>query len=476
MHIDGFRLFIALVFGALLAIKLYSGEGKERKYLPILDPTLLLSYFVAALILTPFFGLMFSNFGGVKTTARILFLEMVRVLLHTSLYFALLLCLMPLLRRFVSARTCAALWLVPNVLYLVFNSNMIPGSPSVLLPLFVKGNRLLILWPIGAVVILAWRVAQHLSFRRALLADAVPAEGTVLELWQQAQREMKREKTDIPLLCSPRTATPLSIGLLDSTLRVVLPEQTYSEDELRLIFRHELIHISRRDAQTKLFLTVCTAVLWWNPLMWLAKRRCAEDLELGCDEFALLDEPEGQRRRYAQLLLRTAGDERGFTTCLSASARALQYRMENVLHPRRRLLGGVLLGAACTVLMLSYGMVSIAGAPQTLAQAVSPDGAVVEQVDALNWHGAEEDELARRLWSQISDAEIYETAGAYRLPLDERTLAFTCKRGEQFVRIGIWDRYLKLETYPGTNVLRYYAFAETPDWDALYAELSAGTQ
>ena len=65
MHIDGFRLFIALVFGALLAIKLYSGEGKERKYLPILDPTMLLWMFVAALILTPFFGLMFSNFGGV---------------------------------------------------------------------------------------------------------------------------------------------------------------------------------------------------------------------------------------------------------------------------------------------------------------------------------------------------------------------------------------------------------------------------
>ncbi|MBQ1619982.1 MAG: hypothetical protein II094_03195, partial [Oscillospiraceae bacterium] len=122
MHIDGFRLFIALLFGTLLAIKLYSGEGKERKYLPIIDPTLLLWVFVAALVFTPFFGLIFSNFGGAKTTARILFLEMVRVLLHTSLYFALLLCLMPLLRRFVSARTCAALWLVPNVLYLVFNS------------------------------------------------------------------------------------------------------------------------------------------------------------------------------------------------------------------------------------------------------------------------------------------------------------------------------------------------------------------
>lgn len=37
------------------------------------------------------------------------------------------------------------------------------------------------------------------------------------------------------LLRSGAVATPLSIGMFRSTLRIVLPERAYSEDELRLV-------------------------------------------------------------------------------------------------------------------------------------------------------------------------------------------------------------------------------------------------
>ena len=43
-------------------------------------------------------------------------------------------------------------------------------------------------------------------------------------------------------------------------------------------------------------------------------RKSADDFELSCDESVLLAQPQPVRRQYAELLLKTAGDERGFTT------------------------------------------------------------------------------------------------------------------------------------------------------------------
>ena len=42
------------------------------------------------------------------------------------------------------------------------------------------------------------------------------------------------------------------------------------------------------------------------------------ELELNCDEATPLDSGADDKRRYAELLLKTAGNKQGFNTCLSA--------------------------------------------------------------------------------------------------------------------------------------------------------------
>ena len=59
---------------------------------------------------------------------------------------------------------------------------------------------------------------------------------------------------------SDAVTTPLSIGLYNRTTRIVLPMREYTQEELSLILRHEIIHISRGDPEAKLFLTFCTAM------------------------------------------------------------------------------------------------------------------------------------------------------------------------------------------------------------------------
>ena len=88
-------------------------------------------------------------------------------------------------------------------------------------------------------------------------------------------------------------------------------------------------------------------------------RKSADDLELSCDETLLLTEDEAARQQYARLLLKTAGDERGFTTCLSASAQALRYRLSRVVQPSRRRSGAAVVGLTFFLLCMTYGYVAV---------------------------------------------------------------------------------------------------------------------
>lgn len=297
------------------------------------------------------------------------------IFLSICVYYALLLPALPLLRRRISARTCAVLWLLPNYLYYTALSFMELPAPRWVISLPVPAAAMVAVWAMGACAVLGWKIAGHLRFRHTLLKDARPVEDPEqLALWRRELEDAGYQKIDRTLVISPAAATPLSVGLFLRTTRVVLPERNYTPEDLALILRHEIIHISRRDSATKFFLVFCTAVCWFNPLMWLAMERSAQDLELSCDETVVLGIGQEKRRRYAELLLTAAGDARGFTTCLSASAQAMRYRLRNVIHPIRRSGGALLAGAVMLVLIMTCGYTALAYGHTTGAEAFFPSG------------------------------------------------------------------------------------------------------
>ena len=253
------------------------------------------------------------------------------------------------------------LWLLPNFLYLCLNSTFLPDAPAFVLR--ARGNwvwLVLGLWLAGAIAVFAWNTLSHLRFRRQLLEGARPVtDEEVLDIWQEELDRAQRKPLSLPLVISPHTSTPLSVGLFRGSMQVVLPPRTYTPDELHLVFRHEIVHICRRDSWNKFFLMFCTALCWFDPLMWMAMRRSAEDTELSCDETVLVDADDATRRQYAQLLLTTAGDGRGYTTCLSPAAASLRYRLRSVVAPRRRAAGGILVVLVLFLLLSSFGYVAL---------------------------------------------------------------------------------------------------------------------
>ena len=359
-----FRLFsfavLSLFVGLALLFRCSDDDGPRsrhdltHRYQPLMNADQL----PLTLVLLPPLGLMIVGPGRTAEFALALCFQS---FLHIAAYYALLLPLTPLLRRFISARCCAMLWLLPNFLYPCLNSTFLPDAPAFVLR--ARGNwvwLVLGLWLAGAIAVFAWNTLSHLRFRRQLLEGAwAVTDEAVLDVWQEELDQAQMEPLSCPLVISPHTSTPLSVGLFRGSMQVVLPPRTYTPDELHLVFRHEIVHICRRDSWNKFFLMFCTALCWFDPLMWMAMRRSAEDTELSCDETVLLDADEATRRQYAQLLLTTAGDGRGYTTCLSSAAASLRYRLRSVVAPRRRVAGGILVGLTLFLLMSSFGYVAL---------------------------------------------------------------------------------------------------------------------
>ena len=365
--VQAFRLVLILICSAVITWKVWARADREQLSDPksVDDSLPRFSAFLAAGSL-PFLLLVWIVLGAVMGGWALAIQSVLRLLVEVFLvigvYYVLLLAVMPVLRRHFSARVCAMLWLLPDFLYLLNNTNQLAAEHPLVIHL--PGKLVYVLfatWAAGAAGVLGWKVLSHLRFRRRVLKDAVSVtDEETLAVWKAELARAWVKKTKWKLVRSQSLTTPLSIGLFDRTTCVVLPARSYTPQELSLVLRHEIIHICRGDPSSKFFMAFCTAMCWFNPLMWVAMRKSADDFELSCDETVLLDEPQPVRREYAELLLNTAGDERGFTTCLSATASALRYRLKNVMAPGKKRTGAILVGLTFTVLALCTGHMALA--------------------------------------------------------------------------------------------------------------------
>ena len=472
------RIAFALIFGVLFAWIAFSRpeeaedpEGKGPRYRPYLNGWLMPGYMTTLLV----GSLIVSGWRGWDEVSWGVITWILVAFLHISLYFILLLLAQPLLRRYLRAGSCALLWLTPNYLYLAMSSGMVvPPRWVISLPQGLV-EKLAGVWLAGALVVLGWKIFSHLRFRRWLLRGAEEvSDPAVLAVWQAEVDRAREKKPKFRLVTSPQASTPITIGLFSKSVRVVLPQRHYTPEELKLIFRHELVHIGREDAWNKFFVTFCIAMCWFNPFMWLAMGRSSEDLELSCDETVLSSLGEGERRQYADLILRTAGDGRGFTTCLSASASALRYRLKSIVKPDKKISGALLVGVAFVLLFVTYGQINLAYEAGT-GESVIFDGSA-QNVTLRQVRREEYDNFLNEL--------VCRDEGALRNYLASLTLSemtgngndFFGKAGEQIVllydapedilSVILWDDYIKVVPF-WENCAHYYHVSGGLDWGKL---------
>lgn len=477
------RLVLGLICGLVLTWlvwdrserELADRAGREEHERPRFLPFGGYYYLPMMMLLYPILGVIV---GGAQMAVQLTLCALMRVFLELGVYYVLLMAVMPWPRRWVSARVCAMLWLLPDWIYVFVGRLDLPtdGKKIVLHAPGTLVYVLLAVWAVGAVGVMVWKIGSHLAFRRRILKNAVPVtDRQTLHVWEIELERAWIRKCKWKLVQSSAVTTPLSIGLSNRATRVVLPMRAYTQEELSLILRHEIIHISRGDPEAKFFLTFCTAMCWFNPLMWAAMRKSADDFELSCDESVLLDEPQPVRRQYAELLLQTAGDERGFTTCLSATAGALRYRLKAVMKPEKKRTGAILIGLTLFVLAMCSGYVALAYDAQPGAAHIfggqDLSTVTVDSVDPWNDPRGSQavclNEEALKAYLASLELELY-TEEIHAYNEDERTIFIEFDSPQGYLSAALCDRAVQVtRSQNGETTGRDYYLKTPLDWDYL---------
>ncbi len=246
------------------------------------------------------------------------FRRKLRASVHYALWLVVLvkLCLPPTL----ALPTGPAWWLhptpppvvaKPEPLYtLTYGNAPLPEMPQTPLPVFVP--------PKPAMNLTAWLFLLSVSISSALLL-------WLLVRWGQITRQVRRAKSSerlaalgdeaqkfigmkfkVRIELATNSMSPAVCGLFRPAILIppALADH-FSDEQLRAVLLHELIHLRRRDVWVNFVQALLQIIYWWHPLVWLANARIRRAREEAVDDavmLALRDEAD----HYAPTLLEVA--------------------------------------------------------------------------------------------------------------------------------------------------------------------------
>ena len=166
-------------------------------------------------------------------------------------------------------------------------------------------NTLLAIWLAGISLGVILFTREYVKWRK-VFADSLPIPpcNETITRWLTHNHLSFRK---IRIRTSDKAATPLTYGVLRPV--ILLPKATDHTDytdpkTLSLILTHELAHIKRFDALTKIVAAAVLCLHWFNPLVWLMYLTLNKDMEMAADEAVI--QLSNDRIVYARMLIRMA--------------------------------------------------------------------------------------------------------------------------------------------------------------------------
>jgi len=219
------------------------------------------------------------------------------------------------------------------------------ASPAATDPVAPAGRPVIpalgLFWVIGAAFVLlrlaigTWKVG-----RLAKNGDRVD-DGEWLSLSQRLANSLGITRP-LTLLRGDRLAVPVTWGVVYPAVLLPHDADEWPEARRRFVLVHEMAHVKRFDALTQLIAQITIALLWFDPLIWIAAHRMRVEREHACDDYVLRDGTTPSL--YAGELLemvqsigtpRHEGSAPAFAALAMARRSEFEGRMLAILDPRQ---------------------------------------------------------------------------------------------------------------------------------------------
>ncbi len=147
---------------------------------------------------------------------------------------------------------------------------------------------LLLVWTVGSLVLAGRLLVGRFLLLRFCARSRVVADERLCERVQGIARKLGL-KQGVQVLETGRIQTPVVFGLV--RLTIALPvgfTERFERRQQEAILAHELAHLAARDPLWYLLADALVSVLWWHPLVWVARARLQVTSEMAADEACVL--------------------------------------------------------------------------------------------------------------------------------------------------------------------------------------------
>lgn len=174
---------------------------------------------------------------------------------------------------------------------------------SPLLGQITVGTSLLFIWFIGALVrfllLIKKLILLHKFCKSSVLAQP---NSRLMELAREVSKELNYAgESDLSI--SSKTSTAYQAGFVRPFILLPANVNSFSDEEIRSMMRHELCHFLGNDLWIKTGLQIMTCILWWNPIAFLFNQSIEQMLELRCDQRACENLTKEAQFSYLQTLI-----------------------------------------------------------------------------------------------------------------------------------------------------------------------------
>lgn len=155
-------------------------------------------------------------------------------------------------------------------------------------------------WALGGMGLIWWIASCSRRLRLLIKRRGRPDMRVTAQL-----RQLAGSQRTPPVWMVDAVISPMLVGAGKGS-KILFPRtlwQNLDEDARQLLLVHELEHWRRRDPLVRYLEAVAWIVLWWHPLVWVARRQIENCEERCCDLAAA--RAGSQRRVYAEAILAT---------------------------------------------------------------------------------------------------------------------------------------------------------------------------
>ena len=210
---------------------------------------------------------------------------------------------------------------------------------------------------LGLLLFFAWSYIRQARYLNESLP--LPDRG-YLGQWKEAHPRHR----GVGFLVYDRITSPVTYGIWNP--RIIFPKDMDLEDARSLdhILRHEYVHIRRHDNLWKMVALTAACIHWFNPLVWVMWHCFNRDMELACDQEAVLGMDRNGRLAYAMTLLRYSEKNHKVSLLYNGFGKSsVKERIMILMKNDKR----TRIGMVCSILVFTMSMTVFASTGRTSA-------------------------------------------------------------------------------------------------------------